>query len=116
MYEMVTGELPFAVSSNYLRAAFMQATGEVPAPSTKTSDLPHDLDVIILQSMANNPDDRPTAAEMATAIAKMFDLTLPGPLAAPVSPDEITVERTAIEIHEKPTEVDLLPEQDTEEM
>ncbi|HVS30112.1 MAG TPA: protein kinase [Thermoanaerobaculia bacterium] len=117
MYEMVTGQLPFAgQTTNYLRAAYMHATGEVAAPSTKTPDLPHELDEIILESMSPQPDERPTAADMAAAIARMFDLPLPGTLGGPVSTTDITVERAKIEIHDKPTEVDLLPEQDTEEM
>ena len=121
MYEMITGELPYSgTGTNYLRAAYLQATAEVPAPRAKEHDVPEDLDTLIVRALATDPAHRPTASEMTEGIARVFDLeapvALPGALAEEeVSPTAMTIERR--NVHEAPTQVeDDLAERDTEEM
>jgi serine/threonine protein kinase len=111
LYEMITGELPFAgAGNNYLRAAFLQATADVPAPRTKDRDIPEELDTLIVRAMATKPEERPTAQEMAETIARVFSLDMPvvrpgESTATAVSPDADTVERAFPEdLHERDTE------------
>src|SRR5205085_12330208 len=118
-----TRELPYSGSgTNYLRAAFMQATGDVPAPRTKERDVPEELDLLITRAMATNPAERPTAEEMASTIARIFSLEMPvaQPGAhhfTPVSTTAATIERVApADVHDAPTAYDELPQRETEEM
>ena len=104
MYEMVTGELPFGGGAgNYLRAAMLQATGDVTPPRAKRPDVPPALDAIIMRALASNPADRPTAAEMADTIAKAFNLAAAVPLTV-TSPARVAVRR--LDSTEAPTLAD----------
>jgi serine/threonine protein kinase len=106
LYEMITGELPFAD----LRAAFVQQSTNTPAPRMKERDIPDALDAIIVRAMSNEPNDRPSADEMATVLATTFSLEMPvsqpgvQPI-EPVSPDAETMERVfPDDLHERETE------------
>ena len=110
MYEMITGELPFeGAGTNYLRAAFLHATADVPAPRTKERDVPEELDTLIVRAMATDPTERPTALQMAETIARTFSLEMPtvqpgANVATIVSPEAETVERSVPDLHERDTE------------
>jgi eukaryotic-like serine/threonine-protein kinase len=68
MYQMLTGELPFAATSI---VAMMNCQIHVPAPraSAKTGIIPIQLDKLVLKLMAKSPHDRPLDA---TAVAEVL--------------------------------------------
>jgi eukaryotic-like serine/threonine-protein kinase len=83
MYQMLTGELPFAATSI---VAMMNCQIHVPAPraSAKTSIIPIQLDKLVLRLMAKSPHDRPLDA---TAVAE----SLRGLLAKREAKEEVPV-------------------------
>jgi tRNA A-37 threonylcarbamoyl transferase component Bud32 len=112
MYEMITGSLPFeGAGQNLLRAAYLHATAEIPAPRLKERDIPEELDTLIVRAMATDPAERPSAQEMAETIAHVFALEMPtvqpgANVATAVSVDAETVEREMPppDVHERETE------------
>lgn len=69
LYEAVTGYVPFPGDNSVGLALAHVQQAPVP-PSTLHTDVPDELDAIILRAMAKNPRDRfPSAEEMARALA-----------------------------------------------
>jgi eukaryotic-like serine/threonine-protein kinase len=71
LYEVVTGYLPFEAKS-ISEAVYKHIYTAPPPPRQIVPDISADLEDIILRSLAKDPADRyPTAAEMATALARV---------------------------------------------
>src|SRR5579862_2394092 len=101
MYEMLTDEVPFSGDTPVEIA--MKHLSQTPAPpSTLRPDVPHDLDMVVMRTLAKDPDDRyqsaeemeadldrvargaavaPETEETATQIMRA-PATIPGPLSA----------------------------------
>ncbi|HEY2778006.1 MAG TPA: PASTA domain-containing protein, partial [Gaiellaceae bacterium] len=101
MYEMLTGEVPFSGDTPVEIA--MKHLSQTPAPpSTKRRDVPRELDLVVMRSLAKDPADRyqsademeadldrvargvgvaPQTEETATQIMRS-PVSMPGPLAA----------------------------------
>ncbi|MDF2573298.1 MAG: pknB [Agromyces sp.] len=58
MYEMLTGEQPY-VGEAPMTIAYQHANDSVPAPSTKSPGIPHELDELVLWATARDPEERP---------------------------------------------------------
>ena len=56
-YEMVTGQPPFK-ADNSMEVVIQQVTRAPLAPSKRVSNLPADIETVILTALAKNPDDR----------------------------------------------------------
>ncbi len=68
LYELVTGQRPFDGPSAAV-IALQRLRSDPPPPSTVASDVPPEIDEIVLRALARSPVDRyPSAAEMAIAI------------------------------------------------
>ena len=62
MYEMLTGEVPFSGDTPVEIA--MKHLSQTPAPpSTIRRDVPHDLDMVVMRTLAKSPDDRYQSAD-----------------------------------------------------
>jgi beta-lactam-binding protein with PASTA domain/predicted Ser/Thr protein kinase len=62
MYEMLTGEVPFSGDTPVEIA--MKHLSQMPLPpSTKRPDVPRDLDMVVMRSLAKDPDDRYQSAD-----------------------------------------------------
>jgi serine/threonine-protein kinase len=61
LYEMLTGKCPFNGSS---AAVMHQVLNDMPsAPSSRTADLPAELDAMVLKALAKRPDERYASAQ-----------------------------------------------------
>jgi serine/threonine-protein kinase len=70
LYELTTGELPFR-ASNRFALIYQRLHSEPRPPHALRSDLPAELDRVILRAMARRPEDRfQTAAELADALRR----------------------------------------------
>src|SRR5262245_30701820 len=84
LYEMVTGQPPF-VSESPVAVAYKHVREEPLPPSTRTQNLPPDLERIILTAMAKDPDSRyQTADDLRTDLLRFVRGQPPigGPVAA----------------------------------
>ncbi|MFL5910115.1 MAG: Stk1 family PASTA domain-containing Ser/Thr kinase [Gaiellaceae bacterium] len=62
MYEMLTGEVPFN-GDTPVEIAMKHLSRTPEAPSTKRRDIPRDLDMVVMRSLAKDPDDRYQSAD-----------------------------------------------------
>ena len=62
LYEMCTSKLPFA-GDNPLSIISQHINAPVVAPSRITSEIPAEIDDLILRLMSKSPSDRPSSAE-----------------------------------------------------
>ena len=62
MYEMLTGEVPFA-GDTPVEIAMKHLSQTPAAPSTKRADVPRELDMVVMRALAKHPDDRYQSAE-----------------------------------------------------
>lgn len=62
MFEMLTGEQPFK-GEQPMQIAYQHANDTVPAPSTKNSKVPAELDELVMWATAREPDHRPRDAK-----------------------------------------------------
>lgn len=62
LYEMITGELPY-VGNNSLSVMSQHINAPVKVPSRINSDIPLDLDDLIVRLMSKSPSDRPASAQ-----------------------------------------------------
>jgi len=71
MYELLTGEVPFSGDTPVEIA--MKHLSRTPAPpSSIRPDVPHDLDMVVMRSLAKDPDDRyQNAEEMAADLDRV---------------------------------------------
>jgi len=84
LFELTTGQLPFS-ARNLAEAIHFHVNSPIPSPKAIRSDLPSQLELIILHCLQKEPDDRfSTAAELAIALAQILPeiksiLTAPNP-------------------------------------
>jgi tRNA A-37 threonylcarbamoyl transferase component Bud32 len=87
LYEMVTGSVPF-VADTPLAVLFKHITDPLPLPSKVKSDVPEQIEKVILKALAKNPQDRfatasdfveawKSALEQARAARTMRDTVTP---------------------------------------
>jgi beta-lactam-binding protein with PASTA domain/tRNA A-37 threonylcarbamoyl transferase component Bud32 len=70
MYEMLTGEQPFR-GEQPMQIAYRHANEPLPAPSSKNSKVPRELDELVLWATAKDPDQRP--ADVRTLLDQVRD-------------------------------------------
>ena len=90
MYEMLTGQRPFTGDSPAAVALARLSSG-VPSPMAVRAEVPPSLDAIVRWCLAVDPAARPSAAELANALARFIAdpsvvATYPAPAAAPPPP------------------------------
>ena len=61
LYEMLTGRAPFS-GDTPLAIAYKHVRESAPPPSSANSDVPPELDAVIMKSMSKNPDNRYSSA------------------------------------------------------
>ncbi|MBT8494801.1 MAG: serine/threonine protein kinase [Deltaproteobacteria bacterium] len=73
MYEALVGDTPFDGETHF--EIMTKHLGEAPTPPSKLGlELPVELEAILMQGMAKNPDDRPqTAAEIGAVLEKLIE-------------------------------------------
>jgi eukaryotic-like serine/threonine-protein kinase len=77
LFELVTGETPFAGSGFEVLLAHLGRPP--PAPSSRNPDVPEAIDRLVLALMAKRPDDRPQAADAVVAAIDEALLELEAP-------------------------------------
>src|ERR671936_168563 len=71
LYEMLTGRVPFT-GDTPLEIAMKHLSAVPTPPSELRPDVPHDLDLVVLRSLAKDPEDRyQSAEEMAADISRV---------------------------------------------
>jgi hypothetical protein len=71
LYEMLTGELPFAVSGNEWLRAMMRAV-DAPVPMRRfPATVPASIDEAVRRALARDPRERPSAAELGAILASL---------------------------------------------
>jgi serine/threonine protein kinase len=66
LFEMLTGEPPFAVRGGGMAKMWAQVNAEVPSVRERRPDVPPALEDVMRRAMAKAPDARPTAAVFQT--------------------------------------------------
>ncbi len=69
LYQMLTGKLPFSSGSTFISVALMHVTQTAPSPKTFSADIPVELDELVMRTLSKDPEDRPTAGELAELLA-----------------------------------------------
>ena len=89
LYETVTGVLPFrGESATDVMAQHLHATP--PSPSLFNPNIPPALTMVILRSLAKDPDSRfPSAASMVAALAESLSVAVPESLGKPAYPADM---------------------------
>ena len=85
LYEMLAGQPPFDISGgNPLKMALMHLS-EIPRPlSEKALGLPAAVEEVVLQALAKDPEERPSAQELARRFAAALEVEPSVPVAAVV--------------------------------
>ncbi|APX31627.1 serine/threonine protein kinase [Brachybacterium sp. P6-10-X1] len=79
LFEMLTGRQPF-VGEQPVHIAFQHVHEDIPAPSTRVTGLPRELDSLVTWAASRVVEQRPaTAAELLAAVRELTD-SLPGPV------------------------------------
>jgi serine/threonine-protein kinase len=91
LFELLTGEPPFSGDSP-VAVAYQHVREDVRSPSTVNTEVPHELDAIVLKAMSKNPANRyQSSSEMRSDLVRV--LRGQRPLAPAVMTEE---ERTAL--------------------
>jgi eukaryotic-like serine/threonine-protein kinase len=86
LYELLTGTVPFN-GDTPVEIAMKHLSTLPEAPSVKRPDIPRDLDLIVMRSLAKDPDDRYQSAEEMDADLERF---LRGAAVSPVTEEAAT--------------------------
>jgi serine/threonine-protein kinase len=70
LYEMLSGEAPFADQRGAMAKMWAQVNSEPRALSERRADLPAALEDITRRAMSKKPQERPTAAEFRTRVLR----------------------------------------------
>ncbi|MBI4748241.1 MAG: protein kinase [Acidobacteria bacterium] len=72
MYELVCGKVPFPLTAGGVYGVIMKHLNEMPRPPREiTPTIPVELEALILRTLDKNPDQRPTAGELAEALTEL---------------------------------------------
>lgn len=83
VYEMLAGQLPFGEPEDNPIKVIMKHLHEPPIPLLALCpELPEDLGELVLQALAKQPAERPTARELGHRFAAILELGLPPSLEA----------------------------------
>jgi eukaryotic-like serine/threonine-protein kinase len=86
LYELLTGRPPYTADS-LAELVSRQAQGKVAAPSRANPGVSQELDSIVLACLSNDPEARPTSAQLGGALARALSEDEPTTsLPAPISP------------------------------
>lgn len=78
LYQMLTGRPPFESADNEIMAvAMLHMTAEPTPLCVLRPELPPPLETVVMQTLAKEYTDRPTAEELAGKLARILDLELP---------------------------------------
>ncbi len=82
LYEMLTGKPPFVVpDGNPIKMALMHMSEQARPLCEENPELPRPLEEVVFAALDKEPDDRPTAEELARNFTAALGLELPAPLA-----------------------------------
>lgn len=90
MYEMLTGEQPFT-GEQPMQIAYRHANEALPAPSSKNSKVPRELDELVLWATAKEPDQRPADARALLEQLRDTEALLDLPAGEPARPQKTQV-------------------------
>jgi serine/threonine protein kinase/beta-lactam-binding protein with PASTA domain len=90
MYEMLTGEQPFT-GEQPMQIAYRHANEPLPAPSSKNSKVPRELDELVLWATAKDPDQRPADARTLLEQVRDTEALLDLPAGTPARPQKTQV-------------------------
>lgn len=90
MYEMLTGEQPFT-GEQPMQIAYRHANEPLPAPSSKNSKVPRELDELVLWATAKDPDQRPADARALLEQVRDTEALLDLPAGTPARPQKTQV-------------------------
>jgi serine/threonine-protein kinase len=68
LYEMLTGQAPFAEHQGGMAKMWAQVNAEPPPVRERQPDVPAPLEDVVRRAMSKNPDDRPTAATFRPSV------------------------------------------------
>lgn len=94
VYHALAGRSPFRATSGPLFLAAHMTVDPEPLASL-VHELPDDLVALVHRTLAKNPDERPSAAELATSLHAIADALGAAPLPALVGALELSPPRTA---------------------
>ncbi len=85
LHEMLTGQRLFKAENEFTTLERVRSA-DVPAPSAVKSELPRELDAVVLKTLAKNPDDRyPTGQALEDALNGYLRSLSPSPTARDLS-------------------------------
>jgi serine/threonine-protein kinase len=102
LFELLTGAPPFT-GDEAMSVAYRHVNEDVPPPSSRASDLPDELDALVLAATARDPEERPADARaLHSSLLSVRDrlglhAAVPAPdvVRAPTN-DTLVVDRTAV--------------------
>jgi serine/threonine protein kinase/beta-lactam-binding protein with PASTA domain len=103
MYEMLTGEQPFR-GEQPMQIAYRHANEPLPAPSSKNSKVPRELDELVLWATAKDPDQRPADARALLEQVRDTEALLDLPAGGPARPHKTRVLPAATSGSRHPTD------------
>jgi serine/threonine protein kinase len=68
LFEMLTGEPPFAGQKGGMAKMWAHVNAEVPSPRERRPGVPAEIEDVMRRAMAKRPDSRPTAADFRTSV------------------------------------------------
>jgi serine/threonine protein kinase len=75
LFEMLTGEAPFAGQGGGMAKMWAQVNAEVPSVRERRPEVPPALEDVMRRAMSKAPEDRPTAAVFRTTVLAAVDET-----------------------------------------
>jgi serine/threonine protein kinase len=77
MYEMLTGSVPFDPEYSGLAAVVLMHLKQIPQPPRQlNSNIPEDIESLVMQALVKDPDKRPTAQDLAQSMADALGIKL----------------------------------------
>jgi serine/threonine protein kinase len=73
LFEMLTGEAPFAGQGGGMAKMWAQVNAEVPSVRERRPDVPEALEDVMRRAMSKAPEDRPTATVFRTSVLAAVD-------------------------------------------
>ncbi len=102
LFKMLTGQLPFAVSDgNLIKLALMHQYEAPPSLRSLRPELTHDVEALVLQTLAKDPGRRPTVREFAGKFGDALGIELlpavePRPISRMQREDDVASTRSPL--------------------